>query len=103
MVRIDFTKPSFLSEHGTVKVKDTHKIPGDEFIWYDTWERGGEIWLTDPRTGRRFKKVVYSPGLQIEFHIEKNQLQKLIQEYGGKDELYLAIANKQVRVRIRND
>jgi hypothetical protein len=103
MAIIDFTKKNdFLSSVSQVRIADTNRVP-DDFVWYDTKEHGGEIWLEDPHTKKKFKKKVYNRNLLCEFTIEKYQLDKLKEAYGGHDQLIIDLTNKMIRVRIKND
>ena len=105
MVIIDFRKKnSFLAQHAEIKVQKTNLLPGDEFLWYDTWEQRGEIVLKDPRTGARLTKKVYAKDLYVESKIDRAEVEQLYKAYGDPDQLNLDISeNHTVRVRIRNE
>ncbi len=108
MVIIDFTKNSFLSSIATIRIQGSQRVP-DDFIWFDTYERCGEMWFNDPRTGKKFKKKLYGQDLRVEFKLENRaQLKRLEKEY-GKEQLYIDIGNRDkdtnhyVNVLIKNN
>lgn len=101
MVILRFDDPhDWLAKHADIRIARNNLV-ADDFIWYDTHEREGEIWFFDPRHNKKFKKKVYAQehihALRVDFKIKQSELDKFTKLY-GIEERNIDIGQNFIRV-----